>query len=147
MDCLPDEPRLQTICNWMIFIKKIFYINALSVQWDYIGIVYFELLPRCTFKQLIKQNNIIKKKRPELPNRKSIVFYHDNAQIPKHDIFAHSLKGILEVVSEAPFCSLQNFLNVKNFNYDLKNGIIKLSAKDGGKRSLNKMNNMLLIYM
>jgi len=58
----------------------------LSVWWDYIGVVYFELLPRnqtinsdvyCL--QLMKLNEAIKEKRKELANRKGIVFYHDNS--------------------------------------------------------------------
>jgi len=57
----------------------------LSVWWDYKGVVYFELLSRnqtinsdvyCL--QLMKLNEAIKEKRPELANRKGIVFYHDN---------------------------------------------------------------------
>ena len=59
----------------------------LSVWWDYKGIVYFELLPPnrtinsvVYIEQLTKLNNAIEEKRPELTNRKGVVFHHDNAR-------------------------------------------------------------------
>ena len=57
-----------------------------SVWWDYKGIVYFELLPpnrtinSVVYIELTKLNNAVKKKRPELTNRKGVVFHHDNAR-------------------------------------------------------------------
>ncbi|KAG9429776.1 Ammar1 transposase [Apis mellifera carnica] len=58
----------------------------LSVWWDYKGIVYFELLPFnrinsvVYIEQLTKLNNAVEEKRPELTNRKGVVFYHDNVR-------------------------------------------------------------------
>ena len=58
----------------------------LSVWWDWKGMVFFELLPRnqtinsdvyCC--KLNKLNAAVKKKRPELVNRKGVIFYHDKA--------------------------------------------------------------------
>ena len=59
----------------------------LSVWWDYKGPVYYETLPiyqtinsDVYIQQLIKVNNAIKKNRPELANRKQIIFQQDNAR-------------------------------------------------------------------
>ena len=59
----------------------------LSVWWDYKEPIYYETLPvnqtinsDVYIQQLIKVNNAIKKNRPELANRKQIVFQHDNAR-------------------------------------------------------------------
>ena len=58
------------------------------VWWDYEGVVYLELLPRnqtidlnvyCC--QLSKLNEEIKKKRPELANRKGVIFHHGNTRL------------------------------------------------------------------
>ncbi|KAG6804541.1 Ammar1 transposase [Apis mellifera caucasica] len=60
---------------------------SLSVWWDYKGIVYFELLPPnrtinsvVYIEQLTKLNNAVEEKRPELTNRKGVVFHRDNAR-------------------------------------------------------------------
>ena len=60
---------------------------SLSVWWDYEGIVYFEFLPPnrtinsvVYVEQLTKLNNAVEEKRPELTNRKDVVFHHDNAR-------------------------------------------------------------------
>ena len=58
-----------------------------SIWWDYKGVVYFESLPNnrtinsdvhCL--QLVKLEEAIKEKRPELANSKGIVFHRDNAR-------------------------------------------------------------------
>ncbi|GFW42228.1 mariner Mos1 transposase [Trichonephila clavipes] len=76
----PGEPT-QTTSKVDIHQKKI----LLSVWWDYKGIIYFELLtPNRTInsdvyiEQLTKLNNAVEEKRPELTNRKGVVFHHDN---------------------------------------------------------------------
>ena len=58
----------------------------LSVCWDWRDVVFFELLPRnqtinsdVYCRQLNKLNAAVKEKRPELVNRKCVIFHHDNA--------------------------------------------------------------------
>ncbi|CAK9827516.1 Mariner Mos1 transposase [Anthophora retusa] len=78
----PGEPA-QSIAKAGLHPKKV----MLCIWWDMKGVVYFELLPPnktidsgvyCL--QLEKLNNAIKEKRPELANRKGVVFLHDNAR-------------------------------------------------------------------
>ena len=59
----------------------------LSVWWDWKGIIFFELLPNnrtinsdVYFRQLDELDAAIKRKRPELVNRKGVVFHHGNAR-------------------------------------------------------------------
>ena len=59
----------------------------LSVWWDWKGIVHHELLePGQTInstlhcQQLMRLKRAIKKNRPELINRKGVVFHHDNVR-------------------------------------------------------------------
>ena len=59
----------------------------LSIWWDWKGPVYFELLPRnqtinseVYCRQLDKLNAEVKEKRPELVNRKGVIFHQDNAR-------------------------------------------------------------------
>ena len=106
----------------------------LSVWWDYKGIVYFEPPNRTInsvvyIEQLTKLNNAVEEKRPELTNRKDVVFHHDNA---RPHTFLVTRQKLLEfgwdVLAHTPyspefassdyflFRSLQNFLNGKNFN-------------------------------
>lgn len=124
----------QTISKPELHAKKI----MLSVWWDYKGVVYFELLPRnqtinsnIYCQQLTKLNEAVKEKRPELANRKGIVFHHDNAR--PHTSLATRGK-LLElgwgVMSHPPyspdlapsdfhlFRSLQISLNGKHFSDD-----------------------------
>ena len=78
----PREPA-RTTSKAGIRRKKV----LLSVWWDYEGIVYFELLPSnrtinsvVYIEQLTKLNNAVEEKRPELTNRKGVVFHHDDAR-------------------------------------------------------------------
>ena len=82
----PREPA-QTILKASIHQKKV----LLSVWWDYKGIVYFELLPPnrtinsvVYIEQLTKLNNAVEEKRPELTNRKGVVFHHDSINAKPH---------------------------------------------------------------
>ena len=59
----------------------------LSVWWDFKGIVYFELLPRnrtinsnVYCRQIMKLDEEIKEKRPELENGKGVILHQDNAR-------------------------------------------------------------------
>ncbi|XP_049818723.1 histone-lysine N-methyltransferase SETMAR-like [Aethina tumida] len=77
-----DEPA-QTISKADIHQKKV----MLYVWWDFIQIVFFELLPDNTTinskvycDQLNKLNDALQQKRPELINRKGVVFHQDNTR-------------------------------------------------------------------
>lgn len=80
--CQGDElPKTSSQAD--IHQKKV----MLSVWWDFKGIVFFELLPRnqtinsnVYTQQLDSLNQSIAQKRPELVNRKRVVFHHDNAR-------------------------------------------------------------------
>ena len=74
-----DEPP-QTTSKAELHQKKI----MLSVKWDWRGVEFFELPPRnqtinsdVYCRQLNKLNAAVKEKRPELVNRKGVIFYHD----------------------------------------------------------------------
>ena len=105
----------------------------LSVWWDWKGIVYYEILePGQTVdsvlycQQLTRLQEAIQKKRPELVNRKGVVFHHGNAR-PHTSLITHQKLTELgwEVLMHPPhslelapsdyhlFRSLQNFLNGK----------------------------------
>ena len=76
-----DEPP-KTTSKAELHQKKI----MLSVWWDWEGVIFFELLPRnqtinldAYCRQLNKLNAAVIEKRPELVNRKGVIFNHDNA--------------------------------------------------------------------
>ncbi|GFW55676.1 histone-lysine N-methyltransferase SETMAR [Trichonephila clavipes] len=113
-------------------------VEQASLGWNYKGIVYFELLlPNRTInsdvyiEQLTKLNNAVEEKRPELTNRKGVVFHHDNARPQTSLVTRQKLLELgLDVLPHPPyspdlapsdyslFRSLQNSLNGKNFNND-----------------------------
>lgn len=124
----------QTITKAERHQKKV----MLSIWWDYKGVVYLELLPRNTTiisdvycHQLDKLNDSLKQKRPELVNRRGVVFHQDNA---KPHTSLKSRQKIQELGWDllphppyspdlAPsdyylFRSLQNSLAGKNFTSD-----------------------------
>ena len=75
-----DEPA--QIISKAELHKKI----MLSIWWDYKCVVYFNLLQNnqtinsdVYCQQLVKLEEAIKEKKPELANRKGIVFHHDNS--------------------------------------------------------------------
>lgn len=119
----------------------------LSVWWDWKGIIYYELLPSNKTinaveygRQLDELKAAVDKKRPEIANRKGVVFHHDNAR-------PHVALSVLQKISEfgwdllshpayspdiAPsdyhlFRSLQNSLDGKEFKSleDIENHLEK----------------------
>ena len=82
-------------------------------------------------EQLTKLNNAVEEKRPELKNRKGVVFHHDDAR-PRASLVTRQklLELGWDVLPHPPyspdlapsdyfsFRSLQNSLNGKNFNND-----------------------------
>lgn len=124
----------QMISKAGIHQKKV----MVSVWWDYKGIIYFDIMQRnktinsnVYIQQLSNLQNVIQEKRPELANRKGVVFHHDNAR--PHTSLA-TRQQLLEldwdVLPHPPyspdlapsdyylFRSLNNFLNGKMFKDD-----------------------------
>ncbi len=103
----------------------------LSIWWDWKGVVYYEVLqPGQTIdsnlycQQLTRLQQAIQKKRPELINRKGVVFHHDNARPHTSLMTRQKLKELgWEVLMHPPyspdlapsdyylFRSMQNHLN------------------------------------
>jgi len=128
-----DEPP-QTISKADIHQKKI----LLSIWWDWKGVVYFELLPRNQMintevycRQLDQLNAAIMEKRPELVNRRGVIFHQDNARPHTSLITRQKLMELgWELMLHPPyspdlapsdyylFRSLQNHLKGKTFNDD-----------------------------
>lgn len=126
-----DDPPLTTP-KAGLHPKKV----MLSVWWDFKGILYYELLPNnqtinsekyCL--QLDQLKAAIQEKRPELANRKGVVFHQDNA---RPHVSLSTRQKLLElgwdVLPHPPyspdiapsdyhlFRSLQNALNGKSFD-------------------------------
>lgn len=145
-----DEPP-QTTSKADIHQKKI----MLSVWWDWKGVVYFELLPRnqtidsnVYCRQLDKLNAAVKEKRPELINRKGVIFHQDNARPHTSLVTRQKLLRLgWEVMSHPPyspdlapsdyhlFRSLQNSLDGKTFNDDdaVKSHLVQFFADKNQK--------------
>ena len=112
--------------------------NDYAVWWDWKGVVFFKLLPRnqtinwdAHCRQLNNLNAVVKEKRPELVNRKGVIFHDDNATL--HTSLATRQKLLRlgwEVMLHPPYSPdlppsdyylfryLQNSLNGKAFNDD-----------------------------
>ena len=128
---MPGEPPLTTPKVGLTPNKVM-----LCIWWDWKGVIYYELLPKnqtinsdvyCS--QLDRLNAAIKDKRPELVNRRGVVFHHDNA---RPHVSMQTRQKLLELgwdmLPHSPyspdlapsdyhlFRSLQNFLNGKNFD-------------------------------
>ncbi|GFY02903.1 mariner transposase [Trichonephila clavipes] len=77
------EP-VQTVAKQGIAVRKV----LLCICWDWKGIIYYELLPYgqtlnsdLYCQQLDRLKLAIDKKRPELANRRGVVFHQDNARL------------------------------------------------------------------
>ena len=140
-----DEPR-QSTSKADIHQTKV----MLSIWWDFKSIVHFELLPRnetinsnVYCRQLMKLDNEIKEKRPELAICNSAPFHQDNARPHTSLVTRKKLLELgWEVMPHPPyspdlalpdyylFRSLQNHLNGKTFdsNEVVKNELIQFFA-------------------
>jgi [histone H3]-lysine36 N-dimethyltransferase SETMAR len=107
----------------------------LCIWWDWKGVVHYEVLPPgltmnsvLYCKQLDRLEERIQKTRPELANRKGVVFHHDNARPHTSKMTRQKLLELgYEVLPHPPyspdlapsdyylFLALQNFLNDKKF--------------------------------
>ena len=124
----------QTTLKAELHEKKI----MLSVWWEWKGVVFFELFPRnqtinldVYCRQLNKLNAAVKERRPELVNRKGVIFHHDNTTPHTSLATRQKLLRLGWKVMLHPLCnpdltpsdyylfrSLQNSLNGKTFNDD-----------------------------
>ena len=127
----------------------------LYIWWDWKGVLYYELLPEnqtmnsnkyCS--QLDQLKAALDEKRPELVNRKGIIFHQHNTRLHVSLMTRQKLLQLgWEVLIYPPyspdiapsdfhlFQSLQNSLNGKNFNSleDCKRHLEQFFAQKAGK--------------
>jgi len=127
--------KAQAIAKPGLTRKKVMY-----VWWDWKEIVHYELLSsnqtinsELYYEQLQRLQQAIKRKRPELINRRGVVFHHDNARLHTSLMTRQKLRELGWVVLMHPyspdialsdyhlFRSLQNSLNVKLQKRPVKN--------------------------
>jgi len=121
----------QTVAKFRLTPKKM----ILCVSWDWKEVVHYELLPGKTIvsdlycEQLMRLEQSIQKKWPELINKKDVILHHDNAR-SHTSLMTRQKLGKLgwEVLMHPPynsdlassdchlFWSLQSFLNKVNLN-------------------------------
>ena len=107
----------------------------LSVWWDYLGVVHWELLPKgqtvnseVLCQQLDRLQEALVIKRPALVNRRGVVLQHDNARSHTSKMTQKKIRALgWEVLPHPPyspdiapshyhlFRSLQHFLSGKRF--------------------------------
>ena len=129
--------------------------KVMCIRWDWKGVLYYEFLPEnqtinsnkyCS--QLNQLKAALHEKRPELVNRKRVIFHQDNAR-PHVSLMTRQklLQLDWEVLIHPPyspdiapldfrlFWSLQNSLNGKNFNSleDCKRHLEQFFAQKGKK--------------
>ncbi|XP_076375572.1 histone-lysine N-methyltransferase SETMAR-like [Megalopta genalis] len=144
----------QTIVKPDLYPKKV----MLSIWWVYKSVMFHKLLPsnrtvnsEIYCEQLEKLQRSIEKKRPELLNRKGIVFHHNNARPQISLRTSQKIQQLgWDVLPHSPyspdvvptgfhlFRSLQNSLNGKNLNS--KEAVKEhLERSFAGKVALNKI--------
>ena len=126
------DERAQTVAKPSLTPRKV----MLCIWWDWKGVVYYELLPtgqtinsELYCQQLERLSAALKEKRPELVNRKSVAFHHDNARPHASLTTREKLRDLgWEVLMHPPyspdiapsdyhlFRSLQNYLNGVKLN-------------------------------
>lgn len=129
--CHAGEPS-QTVAKAGLHPQKV----LLCIWWDWKGVLYYELLPQGAtinsnvyVAQLTKLKREIRQKRPELINRKGVVFHHDNARPHTSLTTRTRLRGYgWEIMPQPPyspdiapsdyhlFRSLQNHLDGQRFD-------------------------------
>ena len=131
------------IKSW--YSSKEVFVISLGLQRNYLFWTLIRTINSVVYiEQLTKLNNAVEEKRPELTNRKGVVFHNDNAS-------PHTRQKLLElgwdVLPHPPyspdlapsdyflFRSLQNSLNDKNFNNDddIKSYLIQFFANKNQK--------------
>ncbi|XP_015604617.1 histone-lysine N-methyltransferase SETMAR-like [Cephus cinctus] len=120
----------QTVAKPGITVRKV----LLCIWWDWKGIIYYELLPYgqtlnsdLYCHQLDRLKLAIDQKRPQLANRKGVVFRQDNARPHTSIVTRQKLREHgLEVLMHPPYSSdlalsdYHLFLSLKNFLSDKK---------------------------
>ena len=119
----------------------------LCLWWDWKGILYYKLLLNNeainseNYSQLDELKTAIEQKRPEIANRKGVVFHQDNALMSLitrqkllelgWDVLSHPPYSPDLALSFHLFRSLQNSLNGKSFNslVEIKSHLEKFFAK------------------
>ncbi|XP_054744462.1 histone-lysine N-methyltransferase SETMAR-like [Anastrepha obliqua] len=141
----------QTTSKADIHQKKI----MLSVWWGWKGVAYFELLQRnqtinsCVYcQQLDKLKTAINEKRPELINRKGVIFHQDNAtphtaSVPRQKLKKLGWELLMHPQYSSDYASsdyhlfryLQTSLNGKTFGNDeaTKSHLVEFFANKGQK--------------
>lgn len=136
----------QTVAKPGLTAKKV----LLCIWWDWKGIIYYELLPYgqtlnsdLYCQQLDRLKLAIDQKRPELANRRGVVFHQDNARPHTSIVTRQKLRELgWEVLMHPPyspdlapsdfhlFLALQNFLSDKKFasREDCENRLLEFFA-------------------
>ncbi|CAH2237565.1 jg9818 [Pararge aegeria aegeria] len=114
--CGQRPVRLHRLAKPGLTLNKV----MLCVWWDWKGIIHYEQLPPGTIdfelhcEQLMRLKQEVGKKRPELINRRGVVFHHDNARPHTSSATQQKLRELgWEVLMHSDFHlfrSLQNFL-------------------------------------
>ncbi|KAL9918814.1 histone-lysine N-methyltransferase SETMAR-like [Glossina fuscipes fuscipes] len=136
----------QTVVKPGLTARKV----LLCIWWDWKGIIFYELLPYgqtlnsdLYWQQLDRLKIAMDQKRPELANRRGVVFHQDNARPHASTVTRQKLRELgWEVLMHPPyspdlapsdyhlFLALQNFFNDKKleFREDCENRLLEFFA-------------------